>query len=291
MSDYKLVKTIKENNVLRHSFNQLAEETFEIDFEEWYQAGYWEENYIPYCLVKDNQVISNASATISNMVVDEKEYQTVQIGTVMTAESHRGQGLSKILIQKIINDFKRKVDFIYLFANETVLDFYPKFGFKRVDELSIELEMDKIQLKNIPLEPVSFSEHRTQIEKFASLRNNSQLNTYLVTSRGLTLFYYGTIFSKEIYYIKDLDCYVLFEIDGQELHLLDCLSEKAVDLEEVLSYLPLSNVRKLHCHFSPYNQKIIRRSEEIAVDDDALFVLGVEPKDIAQFKLPLINHA
>ncbi|MBO0436646.1 hypothetical protein [Vagococcus fluvialis] len=51
MSQYRLVKGIKEQEELRQSFNQLAEDTFEINFIEWYESGYWGENYMPYSLV------------------------------------------------------------------------------------------------------------------------------------------------------------------------------------------------------------------------------------------------
>jgi hypothetical protein len=85
MSQYRLVKGIKD---------QLAEDTFEINFIEWYESGYWGENYIPYSLVDGKKVIANASVTKSKMIINEQSYETIQIGTVMTAENYRSKGLS-----------------------------------------------------------------------------------------------------------------------------------------------------------------------------------------------------
>lgn len=48
-----MVKNYKENEALRLSFNGLAGKTFGLDFEDWYQNGFWKENYIPYSIVED----------------------------------------------------------------------------------------------------------------------------------------------------------------------------------------------------------------------------------------------
>lgn len=62
----------------------------------------------------------------------EKHY--IQIGTVMTDEFYRGLVLSRKLIERIINEHKDNVDGIYLFSNDSVINFYPKFGFSKSTE-------------------------------------------------------------------------------------------------------------------------------------------------------------
>ena len=46
----KLQKNIKNDSYLRRSFFQLAKNTFDLSFEQWYQNGYWTDSYIPYVL-------------------------------------------------------------------------------------------------------------------------------------------------------------------------------------------------------------------------------------------------
>lgn len=53
----------------------------------------------------------------------------VQLGTVMTAPAHRGKGLARSLMEAVLDDWGRTCDGVYLYANGTVLEFYPKFGF------------------------------------------------------------------------------------------------------------------------------------------------------------------
>ena len=43
----EIVKNYRENEELRHSFQALAMEIFGIDFESWYQHGFWTERYNP----------------------------------------------------------------------------------------------------------------------------------------------------------------------------------------------------------------------------------------------------
>ncbi|MFW7373513.1 GNAT family N-acetyltransferase [Vagococcus fluvialis] len=290
MSQYRLVKGIKEQEELRQSFNQLAEDTFEINFIEWYESGYWGENYIPYSLVDGKKVIANASVTKSKMIINNQSYETIQIGTVMIAENYRSKGLSKELMTEIINDYKKGVDFIYLFANETVLDFYPKFGFKRVDELSAELEAEQIEKKE-GLELVDFNVHQEKIEKLANNRSNSHLKSYLEGGYNLTMFYYGSVFKDGISYIKELDTYLCYEIEDKEYHLFDILSDKEISMREILNYLPLEKDSRVYCHFDVQEESMIKTKKRVPVDDDALFVLGVEEDTFKEFKLPLFNHA
>ncbi|GIO00553.1 hypothetical protein J5TS2_12210 [Brevibacillus halotolerans] len=59
----------------------------------------------------------------------------------MTHPDYRNKGLSGKLMHYIIDKYEKECDFIYLFANETVLDFYPKFGFEKLQESSFYLKV------------------------------------------------------------------------------------------------------------------------------------------------------
>ncbi|AGE76704.1 hypothetical protein DF16_orf05130 [Bacillus thuringiensis serovar kurstaki str. YBT-1520] len=44
----------------------------------------------------------------------------------------------------IIKKYEKNYNFIYLFANDTVLEFYPKFGFEKVQESSFSLKVSNM---------------------------------------------------------------------------------------------------------------------------------------------------
>ena len=81
-----------------------------------------------------NKLVANESVSIMKINILEEERIYIQIGTVMTDEEYRNQGLSRFLMEKVLSEWENKCDCIYLFANDTVLDFNPKFGFERVYE-------------------------------------------------------------------------------------------------------------------------------------------------------------
>jgi predicted GNAT family N-acyltransferase len=60
-----------------------------------------------------------------------------QIGTVMTDPEYRGKGLAAELMNRVIGQYENESEAFYLFANDTVLDFYPRFGFRRMERMEI----------------------------------------------------------------------------------------------------------------------------------------------------------
>ena len=290
MKDYQFTNNIKGNTIRRKSFNELAEFTFDINFERWYQAGFWGDNYIAYALLDGEKVIANASITKSELVINEKTYQTIQIGTVMTAPDYQGKGLSRQLVERILTDYQNKVDFIYLFANETVLDFYPKFGFKRVDELLIKKELTEKRTQKSGLTKVTFSEVQDEVEAIIKNADKSHLQSYLLDDKNLKLFYYGTVFSDEFYYIKELNVYLCFEIEENRLDLFDVLTNKPISMKAILDYLPLENITDIYYHFD-LKEKEGLFYEVAPCDEDALFTLGIDSEVLESVKLPFFNHA
>jgi len=131
---FSFIKAYQHNNELRKSFNDLSKTIHAIDFEDWYENGYWKSNYIPYSVFDKTTMVSNVSVSPMQFSYDNKTYNLLQIGTVMTKESYRNNGLIRGLLHEIELDYQDKTDGIFLFANDHVLDFYPKFGYKKYKE-------------------------------------------------------------------------------------------------------------------------------------------------------------
>ena len=112
--EYTFVKDYRDDKNLRTRLNDLTDKTYGFNFKEWYEAGYWEEGYIPYSLLDGDKLIANASVSIMKMNVLGKKKNYIQIGTVMTDNEYRNKGLSRYLIEKIISEYKEKSDCIYL---------------------------------------------------------------------------------------------------------------------------------------------------------------------------------
>ncbi|UII78229.1 GNAT family N-acetyltransferase [Flagellimonas sp. CMM7] len=131
---YGFVRNFKHDKKIRASFNRLTESVFGFSLENWYHDGFWGDYYIPYSLLHNNKVVSNVSINKIEFDIEGKRKAGIQIGTVMTDEKYRNRGLNKYLMEKVMHEWKDQTDFVYLFANDSVLDFYPKFNFKVVEE-------------------------------------------------------------------------------------------------------------------------------------------------------------
>lgn len=67
------------------------------------------------------------------MIIDGERRHLIQFGTVMTDEPYRNRGPIRRLMTEIETDF-HNFEGIYLFANDSAFDFYPKFGFRKAKE-------------------------------------------------------------------------------------------------------------------------------------------------------------
>jgi predicted acetyltransferase len=85
-------------------------------------------------------VVANVSVNLLEFIINGEKKSAIQIVTVMTYSNYRNRGLSASLMNKVLEEYENKSDFIYLFANQNVLEFYPKFGFKSVNEYQFSLE-------------------------------------------------------------------------------------------------------------------------------------------------------
>lgn len=90
--------------MLRRTFNNLTRETFGFDFEQWYIDGYWQKRYIPYSLLDGDRVVANISVNDLNFLVMGEKKRYIQLGTVMTDKAYRGLGLSRALMERVLDE-------------------------------------------------------------------------------------------------------------------------------------------------------------------------------------------
>ena len=130
MSTEQIHTNVREDPDLRAGFFALARETFDLDFEPWYRGGWWGERYIPYLLTVDGHAAANVSVNVLDTRFQGRPRRYIQLGTVMTAPAFRGRGYSRRLLETVLDQWRDRFDGAYLYANDSVLDFYPKFGFR-----------------------------------------------------------------------------------------------------------------------------------------------------------------
>lgn len=293
MGKYELVSDYRNNESLKEKFNTLAMKTFELDFRGWYNKGYWDDKYIPYSFVDEGKVIANASINKMSIVINGKMCEGIQIGTVMTDENYRNQGLAKQLMQHIMKEYENTCDFMYLFANDTVLDFYPKFGFTRLNEseFSLDLAKSSIQMnKDAKVKRLTIEIDLALLEKFAENRHVNSTILDVENNESLLMFYFTLAFREAIFYVENLETIVLMEEEEDTLHIFDIISLKVPNIEAVLASIVKETTKKVVFYFTPDFTIEGMTATIMPNDDDALFVLTKKSLLKGNFMFPLTSH-
>lgn len=95
---YLLETHVRDLENRRHAFNQLAMETFGLDFEPWYRGGWWGDRYRPCTLFDGERAAANVSVNFMEFSLEDRKRRYLQLGTVMTAPAYRGRGLARWLM-------------------------------------------------------------------------------------------------------------------------------------------------------------------------------------------------
>lgn len=250
---YVLRKGYQDDEKARNSFNGLAEQIFGLNFENWYQNGYWKNNYIPYSILKGDEVVANVSVSPMSFWENGELKQFIQLGTVMTSKSCRNQGLIRQLLDEIQNDYEEKADGWFLFANESVLDFYPKFGFRRSDEFEYVKTVtidEEAAFLNVQME------ERDDLLKLQQSMKEScpQSHFWLESCLELTMFYALDYMKKNIYFIPEQNAYVFASLKKGQLYLHQVFGPERVNLDRIAAAFG-REVKSLVLGFSPLDQQ------------------------------------
>lgn len=266
----ELVKAYRKNGALRKSFNALAGRIYGLDFEDWYQNGFWKEAYIPYSVVEDGEVVANVSVNITDFMWNGSKRHFIQLGTVMTDEKYRNRGYSRRLMEEIEKDYAG-VDGVYLFANDSVLDFYPKFGFKKASEYGYEKEIFADRERSIHKIPMR---EKRVWDGFAKIVEKSVPcgRFAMMGNSGLILFYVTKFMQENVYYSKKHKAYLIAEEDGDEIFIHAVFSETPVEPSEAARAFG-GGVRKIRLGFTPEHAEGYNMTE-VKGEDTTLFLKG-----------------
>lgn len=319
---WKIERNYRDNDRLRHSFNELAKETFGLDFEDWYQNGFWGDNYNPYSVVIDGKVVANVSVNRTDMrlagaeaadgdaLSDTEEIPDgktaagtdvkvsnggnirhfLQLGTVMTDKAYRKQGFIREIMKQIEKEYEGEADGIYLFANDGVLDFYPKFGFEKSVEYQYTKRVEnkgKCELEAVRMDSAAAWKRLWD----AMEKNVFRGKLDLVNNHSLIMFYVTKFLQENVFYHKKTDTYVIAETEGDGMLLHNVFSGTLTSLDRVIELFG-ENVKEVTLGFAPLEGEkyLVKEYQE---EDCTFFIKGAAMRVVENEKLriPSLAHA
>lgn len=312
-------KEIKNHNARRASFNELTEKTFGFNFVDWYEAGHWGDLYVPHALLEDDKVISNVSVNWMRFHIqkegdevcserDDKILKTyLQLGTVMTDPEYRGAGRNREIMERILTEYGNKVDGIYLFGNDDVLGYYPKFGFRPVKEYEYYMKFqesgealsgikgDSLQSNAYQSLPVDMSRQQEQKKVYDFIEhleeNNCNDAMYMYENLNLYQFWLAAGLGEHVYYLPEAECYVIAEREEETLRVHQVFGSTPVEWRRLAGAFG-PGVKELVLGFTPIHREGLQIREH-KEEDCTLFVLGEDllSMEKEQKMFPIMSHA
>lgn len=285
---YDIKSNYRDNDELRKKFFEFTKNVFPgLDFFEWYKNGFWTHAYIPFSIIESGKIISNVSISKMKIFLNGKSKNAIQFGTVGTLPEFREKGLSRYLMEYVLDLFKDDIDLFYLYANDTVTEFYPKFGFKKVEEVIFQRTND-IPLTNykaVKLDLANSSDKKLVAELINKRAPVSKLFS-AYDYEFITWWYIFNFHSNDLYYLPNENIILIAGENNNDLHIYDIIFEHPFNIEIALpKILKHNEFISINYYFSPdvLNYKF---DKTIRSADSPLFIRGNFNLEQRQFKYP-----
>lgn len=286
ISDYK------EKAKHRHSFNQLAQEVFGIDFERWYQMGFWNDRYICYSYLDGDKVVANVSVNKLDLILNGETQRALQIGTVMTHPDYRKQGLASNLMKAVLEEYEKQVDVVYLFPEENALDFYRKFGFMSYREGIFTLDVGKERTDQCTARKLDLSreDDRDIFLKLSSERAPLSTIFGVANAQAILYWYCVGLLANDIYYLEEQDVIMLYREKQGVLQVYDLICRDRVHFYDILPQACATEIAKVVFHFTP-DFEDTEISNMLFEPNETIFFKTESVKIPERFSHPFTAHA
>lgn len=287
--EFSFTGQIRDVPDLRQSFFELARQVFGLDFEPWYQAGYWSEDYRPFVLAYKGRVVSCVAVNEIRTRINGADKRFIQLGTVMTHPDFRGQGLARFILEQALEE-TAEADGVYLFANDSVLDFYPKFGFRPEKEAQCRTAVSPRKGNVRKLDLDSPVDRELLISHYLE-QNNPYSAFPMLGNTGLLMFYCGNFWKEDVFLLEDFDTVAIALPEGEQFTCCELFGDGKAPLTELLGILAGHfSLEKAALGFPSAEKLPLFPYKE---EDSTLFVLeGKEnPCQNGAMLFPFLSHA
>jgi GNAT superfamily N-acetyltransferase len=227
--------------------NELMLRTFDFSFEPWYSRGGWTDDYVCYTLFEGGRAAANVGVYAMDLLVRGAPKRSFQIGAVATHPDCRGRGLSRQVMQHVLGEYAELPAFLN--ADETVLDFYPRFGFRRADDrqpfINLLIDQPKTGLRPLSIDDPKVRQYLDRRASYSNLldcTNAAPLNWFHLIQED----------AHHIYEIPALNAMLVAEQEGPVLTLVDVISPGgAVAWDALVPQLGFTGVRTICFGFNP----------------------------------------
>jgi predicted N-acetyltransferase YhbS len=220
-------------------------------FSAWGARGGWVDGYDVFAVVVDDQIVSTVGRQSMRYVINGEACDGYQIGAVATHAGHRNRGLARLLMDKVLGELVAPDQPVILFANSNVLDFYPRFGFRRLAQTAFIGHVDMPPAGTLapsldlgrPADRLWLAEH--------CARANATGRGFAARDYYATLLFHLTRHPRAVFRLDLFGAVMIVQQDGDRLLIEDLLATRPFRLSEALPYICAHTVRTLEFGFHP----------------------------------------
>ncbi|MFD1744709.1 GNAT family N-acetyltransferase [Rhizobium helianthi] len=244
-------------------------------FRGWGALGGWSEDYIVHGWEESGRLVASLGETRMTLFgPDGAAFTAVQFGAVATTKEARGRGLARLLIEDALDVADRSKRPVLLFANPSVLDFYPKFGFRRLPchRLWLDQRNESVS-RTLPgriLDPHS-ADDRDSVRKW--IANSSAGGGPLSAKRAMgTILWHWLNSNLTAVHLEERESLVFLELTDDTLFIADCLTVEECEngvLDALAGLRPA-----VELGFVPKCKALLERVAQVLDDDSFMFWRG-----------------
>lgn len=259
------------------------------DFRAWYALGGWTADYQVHALAQGGELVASVSVMRTPAFAAGREVRGAQLGAVGCIPEARGQGLMRPLLQDVVARVEPEAELLWLYANDAVLDFYPRFGFRRVQESEFELEL-ALAPAGAPAPSLDLEDAPRRAAWLAAIARSVPPTERLGARAygGAALWHACNFHRHDVRVLAEGEAYAVAVQRGDTLHLLDVAAPRRFDLLPVLPRLVQEPVARIRFGFCP--ERWCPAASPVGPSDEALFVRSELALPGEPFKLPALSQ-
>ncbi len=259
--------TSTSSDIYKSQLNALMLEAFGFSFERWHRQNVWNDDYTCKSIIEDGLMLANACVYRMDMLVNGEKAEWFQIGAVATRKARRGEGLSRAILTSILEEHPGKP--LFLLPNQSVMDFYPKFGFRLIHDRQPFIERS---LNNPPGRMRKLSIDSPALANY--LEHRACYSTVLDCTNALPIHWFHLLidYPESIYEIPALQTMLVAEQEGEKLTIVDIAAKNPLTFAEFAPHLSFPGVRVIKFGFNA--DWLLPDYKMKYYDDSAIFVRG-----------------
>jgi len=280
----------QETPSLQDAFIEFVPQVFPgVSFRAWRERDGWDDRYTVFALSEGDRIVASASRQQMDVVLLGKRMRAWQLSAVGTLPDRQSRGLQTRIMQRLMQHTP-SYELMFLFGNESVLQFYPRFGFQQLSEWMFQAECSLApDAGQPPLRTLDVARAEDRALLFRIAADAAPVSRHFAaTNHGrIVLWYCSNFMPNVLRYVPEHDAIIAVEQSGDLLHVYDVLAPVAFDLKAVLPRVSSAPVSRIELGFSPERIWPAAKPSH-PYTESPLFVRGRCAFPSEPFKFPLL---